>query len=286
MNWVIFILIFASLLCRPNVRKETSNHGNLRKLKENFTIALGLSLLFGMGWAVGLLASSDVHAAVRYPAEWIFTLMTAFLGVYLFLLYILRSSEARGFWMQWLLCQRKKSPLVGVSNTTSSRTRMGISSSTVASWWQSLKANILRKPLKDTPATNGSTLDTNPTSMTTNQYSSSITVEKLTVVASEAEHSSIEDSSSGRGTSPQVEIELVRKVDLHGDANNEESEPSIPTLSELPGNADAEMECRTETISFHDETSLKGFNSYSSTNGPSLSSDAYREDHTVESKQT
>ena len=274
MNWVIFILIFASLLCRPNVRKETSNQGKLRKLKENFTIALGLSLLFGMGWAVGLLASSDVHAAVRYPAEWIFTFMTAFLGVYLFLLYILRSSEARGFWMRWLLCQRKKSPLVGASNTTSSRTRPGISSSTVASWWQNLKAHILRKPLKDTPTTNGSTLDTNQTSMTTNPYSSSITGEKLTVVASEAEHSSIADSSSGTGTSP-VEIELVHKVDLDGDANNEKPKPSIPTLYELPGNVDAEMECVTETLSFHDETSLKRFNSYSSTNGPILSSDAY-----------
>ena len=257
MNWVIFILIFASLLCRPNVRKETSNQGKLRKLKENFTIALGLSLLFGMGWAVGLLASSDVHAAVRYPAEWIFTLMTAFLGVYLFLLYILRSSEARGFWMRWLLCQRKKSPLVGVSNTTSSRTRPGISSSTVASWWQSLKAHILRKPLKDTPATNGSTLDTNQTSTITNPYSSSITGEKLTVVASAAEHSSIADSSSGRGISPPVEFELVHKVDLDGDANDEKPKPSIPTSYELPGNVDDEMECVTETLSFYDETSLK-----------------------------
>ena len=54
MNWVIFILIFGSLLCRPNVRKETSSNANLRRLKENFMIAMGLSLLFGMGWA-GLL---------------------------------------------------------------------------------------------------------------------------------------------------------------------------------------------------------------------------------------
>ena len=263
MNWVVFILIFASLLCRPNVRKETSNHGKFRKLKENFTIALGLSLLFGMGWAVGLLASSRVHAAVRIPAEWIFTLITAFLGVYLFILYILRSSEARGLWMRWLLCQRKKSPIGGISNTTSSRTRPGISHSTLASWWQSLKANILRKPLKDTPATNGSTLDTNQTSTITNPYSSSITGEKLTVVASAAEHSSIADSSYGRGTSPPVEIELVHKVDLDGDANDEKPKPSIPTLYELPGNVDAEMECVTETLSFYDETSLNRFNSYS-----------------------
>ena len=49
----------------------------------------------------------------------------------------------------------------------------------------------------------------------TNPYSSTITgeFEKLAVVASDAEHSSIVNSSSGRGTSP-VEIELVHKMDL------------------------------------------------------------------------
>ena len=91
----------------------------------------------------------------------------------------------------------------------------------------------------------------------------------------EAEHSAIADSSYGRGTSPPVEIELVHKVDLDGDANDEKPKPSIPTSYELPGNVDAEMECVTETSSFYDETSLNRFNSYSSTNGPSLSSDAY-----------
>ena len=110
--------------------------------------------------------------------------------------------------------------------------------------------------------------------------------ETIKICESAAEHSSIADSSSGTGTSPPVEIELVHKVDLDGDANDEKPKPSIPTSSELPRNVDAEMECRNETLSFHDETSLKGFHSYSSTNGPSLSSDAYGEDHTVESKQT
>ena len=71
-------------------------------------IALGLSLLFGMGWAFGLLASSDLPPAVRYPTEWIFTLMAAFLGVYLFALYVLRPQEARKAWKRWLFCQCKR----------------------------------------------------------------------------------------------------------------------------------------------------------------------------------
>ena len=286
MNWIIFILIFASLLCRPNVRKETSNHGNLRKLKENFVIALGLSLLFGMGWAVGLLASSDLPGAVRYPAEWIFTLMTAFLGVYLFALYILRSSEARKLWIRWLLCQRKKH-VVGVSSTNASKTGLGILPSSVRSWWKGLKANILRRPCPETSA-NGNTLESNPTSTSTNPYCSSSTAGKTTgMTSSYAEPSSVVDGTTARVTSPYsppVEIELVHKVDIDGESINEETKTKLCSPSKVSEKLDYDTESAVETMSFYDKTSLKRFNSFSSMNDPSLSG-AHGVCYTVESKQ-
>ena len=135
MNWIIFILIFASLVCRPGITAQASAKENIRKLKEKFMIALGLSSLFGMGWAIGLLASSDLPDAVRYPAEWIFTLATAFLGVYLFVLYVLRSQEARKLWKRWLLCQHRRKREVSFSSTlTRSRSRFRSISSTLTSW--------------------------------------------------------------------------------------------------------------------------------------------------------
>ena len=141
MNWIIFVLIFASLLSRPNIRKETGNSGNLRKLKEHFMIALGLSLLFGMGWAVGLLASSDLPSVVRYPAEWTFTLATSFQGVYLFVLYVLRSAEARKFWKSRLLCQHKRKRVISFSSSNNqTMSRLRSFSSTLASWRGTLTA--------------------------------------------------------------------------------------------------------------------------------------------------
>ena len=135
MNWIIFILIFISLLRGPGVSMQGNAKENLRKLKEKFMIALGLSTLFGMGWAIGLLASSDLPDGVRYPAEWIFTLMTAFLGVYLFALYVIRSAEARKFWKKWLLCQHGKSRGYSFSSTLNrSRSRFRSFSSTLTSW--------------------------------------------------------------------------------------------------------------------------------------------------------
>ena len=103
-------------------------------------IALGLSVLFGMGWAVGLLASSDLPDAVRYPAEWIFTLATAFLGVYLFLLYVIRSPEARRLWKRWLCCQYKKKQRVSFSSShPQNKGRFRTISSTLASWRGTLR---------------------------------------------------------------------------------------------------------------------------------------------------
>ena len=141
MNWIIFVLIFGSLLRGLNIPKETGNSENLRKLKKYFMIALGLSLLFGMGWVVGLLASSDLPSAVRYPAEWTFTLATSFQGVYLFVLKILRSAEARKFWKSCFLCQHKRKRVVSFSSSnTQTMSRLRSFSSTLASWRGTLTA--------------------------------------------------------------------------------------------------------------------------------------------------
>ena len=279
-NWIIFILIFASLLCRPNVRK-TGNNGNFHKLKANFMIALGLSLLFGMGWAVGLLASSDLPGAVRYPAEWIFTLMTAFLGVYLFALYILRSSEARGLWKRWFLCQRKKKPFVGVSSTTPSRTNLGNLSSTIRSWW---KTNILRRPCRDTSAISN-TVASNTTSMSTN------TAAKVTdMTAPYVEPSSVLASTTITSPHlPPVELEVVQKMDmdaLERESNSKEHNPNPVSSSDVSVKLDVETEsCIERVMSSHDNMSVRSFNSLSSSNDPSPSG-AHGECYTVESKQT
>ena len=287
MNWIIFILIFASLLCRPNAKKETSSGGKLHKLKENFMIALGLSLLFGIGWAVGLLARSDLPGAVRYPAEWIFTLMTAFLGVYLFVIYIPRSSDARGLWKRWLLCQHKKKRFASLPSTTSSRTRLGNLSSTVRSGWKSVKANILRRPSKET---NSSTLSSNRTTTTTNTLSSSSAIAKITDMTSPyAGSSSVLESSTARVTSPYfppMEIDLVQKMIMDRKSNNEEANPKLVSSLEVSVKLDVETESCIETVmSSHDNMSVRSFNSLPSIKDPSPSG-AHGECYTVESKQT
>ncbi len=278
MNWVIFILIFASLLCRHNARKETSNNEKLRKLKENFMIALGLSLLFGMGWAVGLLASSDLPPAVRYPAEWVFTLATAFLGVYLFVLYILRSPDARNLWKMWLCCQFKTKPGSDFRSTsTPNRTRWGTVSSTLRSWGGTLRPNILRRVSKNTSAIN-STLTPNPSTTSPNIYSTTGGMGHI--------NSSYAEPSTAGFTSPctpPVEIEMVRIPDPDGQCSNENAINMVSPSAELPVKVDIDTESFVQTTGFYDNSFLLGLNAIPSQSDQGLSgADCY----TVENKET
>ena len=243
-NWIIFILIFASLLCRPNVKNELGGKGRLRKLKENFIIALGLSLLFGMSWAVGLLASSDLPDAVRHPAAWVFTLATAFLGVYLFILYVPRSSEARQFWKQLLLC-KSKTPVSRVYSTNSNNLgQRWTGFSTLRSWAGTLIPNRLRLRQASKEA---SITVSNPPYSPINQYLAACSTAGMIVQrnSSYAEPSSlIETPTTTRLSSPYmpaVEIELFQQYRPDGESNDDEANPVTKNV---------ETESITETMVF------------------------------------
>ena len=258
------------------------NNEKFSKVKKNFMLALGLSLLFGLGWAFGLLASSDLPGAVRYPAEWIFTLMTAFLGVYLFALYIVRSAEARRLWKSWFLCQFKKKAVSGVSSTNTPSRRRTVSS-TVRSWGSSLIANTLRRVHR-------STSPHKPTSASANSNSGLSTAGQMANMTSPtSEQLSVFENTTAMVTSPclpPVEIELVCKEDPDVEGNSdEEAKPKLDFPSKVPINKDIETESIVETISFHDNLSLLSHNAFSSQSDVSLSGTP-GECYIVENKQT
>ena len=107
-NWVTFIVIMVSLSLRPNLKKEGSKKANYRKLKENLWVAMGLSVLFGLGWGIGLLATTGLPSFVHIIFEWAFTIMTAFQGLIIFILYCLRAAEVRKVWKRILCCESKR----------------------------------------------------------------------------------------------------------------------------------------------------------------------------------
>lgn len=80
------------------------------KLKQQFVIALTLSLLFGLGWGVGLLATTSIPVvAVSYTLQAIFILLTGFQGLIIFIMNCVRSPDARYEWKRWvsiITCRR------------------------------------------------------------------------------------------------------------------------------------------------------------------------------------
>ena len=101
-NWVIFFIIFASLL-HKNIKDAKSKKDNKTFLNQQLIIAVTLSVLFGLGWGIGLLATQDIYTnkTVRDVFAALFVIITAFHGLFIFIVQCLRSKEVRNDWKRW-----------------------------------------------------------------------------------------------------------------------------------------------------------------------------------------
>ena len=103
-NWIVFIIIIVSLLQKKfqsNIKSKNST--KITFVREQLFIAIALSVLFGLGWGIGLLATQDIHTnkTVRDLFAALFVIITAFHGLLIFIMHCLRSKEARSVWKQW-----------------------------------------------------------------------------------------------------------------------------------------------------------------------------------------
>ena len=100
-NWIVYAIILATL-CRRNYQKQDEDRNNRVKIKQQLIAAAILSILFGLGWGIGLLATEGVRVAVlRDLFSAIFIICTAFQGLMIFILQTLRSKQARTTWARW-----------------------------------------------------------------------------------------------------------------------------------------------------------------------------------------
>ena len=100
-NWVMFILTMTALTKRPAL--NTINSSKYQKWKKNFWVAVCLSVLFGLAWSLGLLASNGIPKAFATIFECAFTFLLASQGILLLIIYCLTSPEVRKSWKQLLL---------------------------------------------------------------------------------------------------------------------------------------------------------------------------------------
>ena len=103
-NWVVFIIIIVSLLRKkfPSDIKS-KNNVNVKFVREQLIIVITLSVMFGLGWGIGLLATQDIHTnkTIRDLFAALFVIITAFHGLFIFIMHCLRSREVRNIWKRW-----------------------------------------------------------------------------------------------------------------------------------------------------------------------------------------
>ena len=98
-NWVIFFIIIVSL--HKNFKSKKDNKKAF--FNQELIIAITLSVLFGLGWGIGLLATQEIYTnkTVRDLFAALFVIITAFHGLFIFIMQCLRSKEVRNDWKRW-----------------------------------------------------------------------------------------------------------------------------------------------------------------------------------------
>ena len=101
----MFFIIFVSLIQKSfqsSLKNVNSKNDKSKKsfVRQQLIIVTTLSILFGLGWGIGLLATRDIHTnkTVRNLFAALFVIITAFHGLLIFIMHCLRSKEVRNTW--------------------------------------------------------------------------------------------------------------------------------------------------------------------------------------------
>ena len=118
-NWIMFAVIMISI-CKHTRSIETSKgeEGKFKSATKNSIIAVTLAFVFGLGWAIGLAATSLPIKEITYVFQVIFCILVGTQGVLIFFLQGVRNKDFRHFWKQIFYTIVHKTHLSSVLTTT------------------------------------------------------------------------------------------------------------------------------------------------------------------------
>ena len=102
-NWMVFLLIIVSLFRKTWTSKNfKKKQENISFVRQQLVIVTVLSIFFGLGWGIGLIATQDIYdnKFVHDMFAALFVIITAFHGLFLFIMHCLRSKDVRNVWKQ------------------------------------------------------------------------------------------------------------------------------------------------------------------------------------------
>ena len=109
-NWTLFFIIIVSLLCKSFNSTAKQKQENTSFVCQQLIIIVVLSILFGLGWGVGLFATQDIHSSktIRDIFAAVFVVITAFHGLFIFIMQCVRSQDVRNVWKKWFCGATRK----------------------------------------------------------------------------------------------------------------------------------------------------------------------------------
>ena len=110
-NWIMFVLIMISLCCRSQGVIVKDTHAKTKAYKAKFTIAAILAVMFGLGWTLGLAATSVPVKEFSLTFQILFSIFVGAQGVLIFLLHGVRNQDIRKLWKRWFKTLGSKSHL-------------------------------------------------------------------------------------------------------------------------------------------------------------------------------
>ncbi len=114
----MFLVIILSLFaCKKSF--DTAHQTSIAKLKKQLIVPTTLGVLFGIGWGIGLAATQGITNVILLTfMQVVFILLTAFHGLYIFIMYGLRLKDARDAWKSWIVCNGKGKSVSSTSDRT------------------------------------------------------------------------------------------------------------------------------------------------------------------------
>ena len=107
-------------LCLGTVKVDVERDSARRTFKKNFFIAVGLSLLLGLGWGFGLTATSSDLKELTFALQVIFSLFVGSQGVLIFFFHGLRSPQFRLVWASAFGLRSKHRPIKDLAKKSGS----------------------------------------------------------------------------------------------------------------------------------------------------------------------
>ncbi len=106
-NWTVFIIIMISVIKRTHrsAKLTVKEKSSISQGKKLVLIATGLSIVFGLGWGLGIISlvvSIADEDNVSFAFQVIFSILVGIQGVLIFIFHGVRSNEARKEWQSWL----------------------------------------------------------------------------------------------------------------------------------------------------------------------------------------